>query len=228
MSMMGQFREITPSLLGWLKDQPSLTESVLHADLVGDPNLSDFDTVIQALPPKYREMMKASLETMSPDQRAKMEAYAASAAPALREIGADLRERTKDQQLPQEGLGEQISLEKAWHGLHFLLCGSAEPLPGEFGQAVLGGVEIGEDLGYGPARYLEPDNVRRIANALDSITVEELKKRYDPVVMEEADIYPGGWTDLENLDWLMEAFHDLITYYKSVAERGNAILLYLV
>ena len=64
------------------------------------------------------------------------------------------REAARHRAPPAPGTpGHSVSLDKAWHGLHYLLCGALEPAPGPLGQAVFGGTEIGEDPGYGPARY---------------------------------------------------------------------------
>src|SRR5262249_38852831 len=69
--------------------------------------------------------------------------------------------------------GHSVSIDKAWHGLHYLLCGAPEPAPGPLGQAVFGGTEIGEDQGYGPARYFTPAQVAEIATALRSPSLEQ-------------------------------------------------------
>ena len=57
-------------------------------------------------------------------------------------------------------------IEKAWHGVHYLLCGRAVPGTGLASQAVMGGTDVGDDLGYGPARYFTPDQVAAMAREL--------------------------------------------------------------
>lgn len=49
-----------------------------------------------------------------------------------------------------------LRLEKSWHVLHYVLSGSAEVVTSPLSQALLGGREVGNDVGYGPARILEP------------------------------------------------------------------------
>ena len=64
------------------------------------------------------------------------------------------REAARRRAPPAPGTpGHSVSLDKAWHGLHYLLCGKLEPAPGPLGQAVFGGSEIGENRGYGSERY---------------------------------------------------------------------------
>jgi hypothetical protein len=227
MSMMGEFREITPALLRRLKREPSLTRAVVLADIVDDPARSDFDTLLQAMPPAQRDAMRTLLDSMPPEKRAQMEAQAAGASAALRGVAKEVHGDGPGQRIPPEDLGERISIDKAWHGLHFLLTGSAEPTSGDESQVVMGGAEIGEDGGYGPARYLEAEDVLRVAAVLQALTPDELRLRYDASAMEEISIYPGGWDDEENLEWLLEAFSELSAFYKGTAARGNAVLLYL-
>jgi hypothetical protein len=227
MSMMGDFREVTPGLLARLKADPSLTEAVVLADYGSSPAASDMEVLLNAMPPKQREMMKAALDAMTPEQRSSMEITASRAASALRGVAEEVRARAKGEGVAAGELGERVSLDKAWHGLHYLLSGSVEPTPEPLGQVVLGGTEIGGDHGYGPARYLEPAQVREIAAALAAIDRGEMSSRFDPKAMDAAGVYPGQWHEEGNLDWLLEALDDLTAFYESVAARGNAVLLCL-
>src|SRR5262249_52878748 len=89
-----------------------------------------------------------------------------------------------------------LAIGKGRQGLHCLLTGDAESTDGEVGAVILGGAEIGEDVGYGPARYLEPAEVAALSAALSRDGVEdEVAARYDPARMTELSIYPFGWED---------------------------------
>ena len=91
-----------------------------------------------------------------------------------------------------------VDVDKAWHCLHFLLTGTAwegEP-PLDF--VVRGGTEVGEDLGYGPARAFRSAELRAIGDALDKLEHRDLVSRFDATKMDESDIYPsGGWQDVD-------------------------------
>ena len=92
----------------------------------------------------------------------------------------------------------------------------------------VGGTEIGADRGYGPARYLTPEEVREVADALSKITAEQLLERFDPGTMDRLEVYPGDWEgEPENREWLADAFSEVSAFYSGVAARGNAVLLYL-
>ena len=53
---------------------------------------------------------------------------------------------------------------------------------------MFGGEAVGEDLGYGPARLMEPDLLKEVAALLASVTPETLEAAYDPTAMTAEDI----------------------------------------
>jgi hypothetical protein len=122
-----------------------------------------------------------------------------------------------------------LSLEKAWHGVHYLLCGRVGSEPGPPGQVVLGGTEIGEDeFGYGPARYFHRDEVAEIAAELGRDGLEdELDDRFDPVRMTALAVYPGRWQD-EDRKWLFDGFRELRGFFVDAAGRGAVVVTCLV
>lgn len=125
----------------------------------------------------------------------------------------------------------RISLEKAWHGVHYLLCGEVE-LPSHatlVQQVVAGGIELGEDFsGYGPARYFTADQVAEMARELARAELEaEVRRRYDPAAMLRLEIYPGGWTPSE-LDWLLDEFVKLREFFAAASARHSAIFTCIV
>src|SRR5258707_9202627 len=94
----------------------------------------------------------------------------------------------------EAGERERVVLNKAWHAIHFALTGSrlggAEPL----NFLVSEGTPVGEvDVGFGPARVLTSDQVRRIADALASIEPDDVAARVDLKKLDEEVIYPGNW-----------------------------------
>ncbi|WP_247663876.1 YfbM family protein [Micromonospora sp. U21] len=120
----------------------------------------------------------------------------------------------------------ELDLDKSWHGIHYLLTGTAWQIGEGTGAAVLGGDEIGQDGGYGPPRLLDPDTVRAIATALDALDVETLSAHFDPDAMAAADIYPAIWTNgTDDFDYLMSHFTELRRFYHAAALNGQAVLL---
>ncbi len=89
---------------------------------------------------------------------------------------------------------EALSLQKSWHGLHYIL--PADPAHGDppLNLPLAGGAEVGdEDVGYGPARIFDPTSVANIDNALTKFSETDLDARFDPAAMEVAQIYPNIW-----------------------------------
>jgi hypothetical protein len=125
-----------------------------------------------------------------------------------------------------------IDVDKAWHGIHFLLTGSA--WEGEFPLSFLvrGGAEVGdEDVGYGPARGFDSAQVRAIAKALAPIDGEALGDRFDPAAMTRAEIYPEIWDrDSEEddiVEYLVDSYETLRDFVTAAAEAGEALLVWV-
>jgi hypothetical protein len=122
-----------------------------------------------------------------------------------------------------------MDLDKAWHGLHYLLTG--DPTGGErpLSLAILDGAEVGPELDYGPARYLTADEVKTVAQALAVLTPEALAQRYDPRDMEEKDVYPAIWAEEgdEGLEYLLMFYSTLQQFYTDAAARGDVVIHWL-
>lgn len=90
---------------------------------------------------------------------------------------------------------------KLWHGLHLLFAESAwEPTPG-LGELFMGGTEVGEDLGYGPARYHSPASVKRFDDELRTLTDDALRERFSPEAFADANAYPQIWDESKEDLW---------------------------
>ena len=127
--------------------------------------------------------------------------------------------------------GDEIDIEKAWHGLHFMFTGTAweGTLPAAF--LLTGGREIGRiDVGYGPARAFRPDDVRPVATYLAGLSDAELRARYDPSRMTELKIYPEIWDpgdDDEQIEYLVDAFERLRAFVVPTVDAGEGLIIYL-
>jgi hypothetical protein len=121
----------------------------------------------------------------------------------------------------------ELDLGKSWHALHYLLTGTAwDTGAGAAGAAILGGDEIGNDGGYGPARVLDPDLVRTVAAALDAVDPETLNARFDADAMAAAQIYPNIWTrGATAVNDFSADFAELRRFYRAAADNGQAVLL---
>ncbi len=122
-----------------------------------------------------------------------------------------------------DGEGPVADLDKAWHGLHFLLAGTAEAGNPPLDFLVVGGEEIGDvDVGYGPARGLRPRLVTEIAETLAALSDAELSARYDGSVMTAQEIYPDIWArDAEANDARSYLLENLTVLRHAVSEAAN-------
>lgn len=96
----------------------------------------------------------------------------------------------------ETGAGELLTqdLDKAWHGIHYLLTGSDWEGEAPFDFIVRGGAKIGDiDVGYGPARAFTATETAAIESALADWNEQTLRDRYNPEEMLRLDIYPRIW-----------------------------------
>lgn len=142
-------------------------------------------------------------------------------------------EEIEDYLYPDDGESEPpnyVDVDKAWHGIHYLLTGVPDGGQGTLALAVLGGSEVGGDVGYGPARFLSPAQVKEVAAALEALAESDVRSRFRPKEMEAADIYPEViWVrdGEEALDYVIENFRTLVDFYKQAAARGDGAIAWL-
>lgn len=124
---------------------------------------------------------------------------------------------------------DNIDVDKAWHGIHYLLAGDVWGGKFPLANAVLGGTEIGDDVGYGPARYLTADEVKAVADALMEITPDVLRSKYVASALAKNEIYPEIWDDPADdaVGYLTSWYEILRDYYIEAAAKGNAMLKYV-
>ena len=249
MSMMGRFVQVSPDRMKEIIDDPSGVEELFASDQAAQamPKLMGalqgqlqrltpkmFATSMAAMPPEVRDRLAQSLKGvgLDPDALARGEggdALAKLMAQRMQEV----RMRFPGQppasagSAKASGKGASLSIEKAWHGVHYLLCGKVEPGTDLASQAVMGGTEVGEDLGYGPARYFEADEVAAIARELSRPNLEaEMMARWNPAQMEQLGIYPAGFKP-DDQQWLMNAFRDLKKFYDDASAANLSVVMCL-
>jgi hypothetical protein len=241
--MLARFLQISPALLAELSEDPDRVGELFRPEL--PPPRAQIllsDEVRQQALRRAPQALAASVAGMDPRVRAMLEERLKKLGTSLEELqsgrGTDalLKLMTRGREIlgasrartgsPLSAKGADLSVDKAWHGIHYLLCGQAEPARSALSQAVLGGAEIGDDdSGYGPARIFTVRQVADISRELSRADLEtEMKARFDPKAMNGAEIYPGGWETAGALDWLVEEFHHLRDFYADTSARRFAIV----
>lgn len=124
----------------------------------------------------------------------------------------------------------QYDIDKAWHGIHFLLTGSASEGDAPLNFMVKGGHEAdGCDIGYGPGRMFTSEQVKQIDEALQGISKEEFESRYDPAKMMAEEIYPAIWDRPKEEDdaivYISENFVGLKDYIHRACELNMGMIV---
>lgn len=148
----------------------------------------------------------------------------------------------------QERIPGLLELDKAWDALDAILGEDEDPL---LGDAVLArtGSPFGSDMSFGPARLLEPDRVKAIAEALEKLPGELVEDRY---ALLGARTTHGGYgpkvrspgpteyaeeleaLDLEQDDEVAEReeltarLERITAFYREAAQRGDAVIAIVV
>ncbi len=242
MSMNAWFVQVSLELLNELMRDPAPVPDLFEAPgpSAALGSIGSNPQMQQRLQAKGPQLLESALAGLKPDQREPIarrlaalgvstEAFEAGTGGAA--LGKLMAERVRSQQQSARpaGAGASITLGKSWQGVHFLLCGEAEPGAAILSQAVMGGIEVGEDeYGYGPARYLTPDKTVEIARELGGASLEsEMEARFDPARMTAAGIYPAQWQKAD-LDWLLESFRELREFFAAASQNRLAVISCIV
>lgn len=126
---------------------------------------------------------------------------------------------------------EEIDLDKAWQGIHFLLTGT--DYEGNMPEASLfAGKTIGDiEIGYGAAMSLDIKQVQAFDKHLQGLDINALKEKYNPEAMKKLELYPDIFVSVEEnpepLEYLMEYFNILKDFVHKTALEKSALILYL-
>jgi hypothetical protein len=131
--------------------------------------------------------------------------------------------------LHEEHATDIIDVDKAWHGIHFVLTGTQYGGEQPLANVVFGAEPISEEeVGYSPALGTSSDHVKSIAEALGQLTENDFRARFDAAALEAADIYPQIWDEGdEALDYLASYFVELKAFYASAAQDGKAVITFI-
>jgi hypothetical protein len=130
---------------------------------------------------------------------------------------------------PGEGdLGDAGYLDKAWHGIHFLLTGTAWKGDPPLNFLLVGGRRV-ED--FETAHTFTAAETQGIAAALARVDDAELRRRFAPEEMMRLEIYPEIWdrdpANEDPLGYLLEMVAVLRQGLGLVVGRGHGLLLTL-
>src|SRR5262245_15364829 len=141
MSMLATFVQVDPSEL----EDPAQLENLFLPEL---PAAFDPARLREAILQRGPQLLAGAMD-VHPQLREQIEGAVGRWQEALRRgDGGEAVFALMQQRLGRRTGGarhETLSLDKAWHGVHYALSGTVEPGDSLASQAVLGGTEIGED-----------------------------------------------------------------------------------
>jgi hypothetical protein len=126
-----------------------------------------------------------------------------------------------------------MDVDKSWEGIFYLLNGQALATSDEaappLSWTLLAPQEIdpNQDLGYGPATYTTIDQTREVSAALNGISADELKAKYDGKIMNELGIYPEVWDNNESLEYLIDNYTSLKDFYYHAVKDSQAVIIFI-
>lgn len=120
--------------------------------------------------------------------------------------------------------GRAIDLDKQWHGVHFMLTGSAGATNSPLSLIIGGFEEVGPDNGYGAAWFVPKASIAKFDRALAIVTDEQLAAQYDPAAMVDEQVYLADMFQEEGaeaLQFLLEDIARLRTFVAEAAASGD-------
>lgn len=125
-----------------------------------------------------------------------------------------------------------IDIGETWHGLQYLMTGTAWEGQAPLDFLVRGGEDVGDiPSDEGTARVFTPEQVKGLAKALQALSASTLAGRYDAATMQAEDIYPGIWEepppDLDPKEELLSYFEELKKFMAAAAKRGHGLLVFI-
>ena len=229
MSILAEFVAVSPDELAAFVDDPESVMSLFLPAASGSFDSLVSPAALERLAAMTPDVIARAQPGLSERDRDELAARMATMVSALRSQASRSTIVASLGTTPRSGAGERrrLSLDKAWHGAHYLLSGEVEDVPDGADAAVLGGTEFGEDDGYGPPRYFTVPETANLAAALEDVANDgDMAARYDANRMNELGIYPGGW-DVDGRGWLLDAIRDLRLFYADAAARGAAVVTLL-
>lgn len=132
----------------------------------------------------------------------------------------------------EEHQDDLVSIDKAWHAIHYILTGEVWEIPENniLAQLILGGEPVNdEDMGYGPVRLIPKETVSRLSDAMDEWDMERFQAKFDIKDMIENEIYPVMSDEDEELffQYVWEYFEALKQFFRETAEKGLHMLTFL-
>jgi hypothetical protein len=126
-----------------------------------------------------------------------------------------------------------LDIGRSWEGISFLLTGygieniedAAPPLSWLIIPENI--IDKNQNIGYGPANYLLPEQVKDLNQELQKISDDDLRNRFDGKGMNKKGIYPEIWEEEDALGFLLEHFVEIKDFYEKAAKENHAVINFI-
>jgi len=241
MSMIAKFVQVEPAELAKIQAEPSLAEGLFSESAMIPPAFLEMSKKMEErVRTAGPQMFAAALQNLDPRIRQRLEERIGGTAQSfaggkggevLLKMMQERRARAVEASKMSDEGHATLSLDKEWHGVHYLLCGKVEPDDSLLSKAVLGGSILGEDdegfSGYGAARFFTPQEVSELNRALsDSEVEDQASARFNAPEMTRLKIYPG-WRSTDR-EQVIDALRRLRAFYAEAASKGRGVVACLV
>lgn len=125
-----------------------------------------------------------------------------------------------------------ISIDKAWHAIHFTLTGC--PFGGEddniFSKLVMSGNVFMEIDGEPPAMLITANDVKKLSEAMDSLEEQQFREKFNISEMLENNIYPvmDDENEEEFFDYVWANLIELKKFIEEAANERQAVIFYIM
>ena len=139
----------------------------------------------------------------------------------LSQIDDSIAERLVSGERPQYESASSLDIDKAWGGIHFLLCGSVDSgsQPERFIMSGYQLPEVSEHVAVHRASEVADFDV-----ALARVSDEELLGRMEFDEMNRLDVYPGDWGEADR-PYLAEYLLKLRRFISDTASADMALIV---
>ena len=128
--------------------------------------------------------------------------------------------------------GLVTDLDKAWHGIHYLLTRTAWAGEPPLNALIAGGAAFDDSEGEWegtPPRCVSASQTQQFADSLGALSNDSLASRFDSAEMTRLDIYPAIWdrdpAEDDTLGYVLEYLDVLRTFTDGCVDRGHGMLL---
>ena len=123
---------------------------------------------------------------------------------------------------------DTLTLDKAWHGIHYLLTGSVWEGDAPLDFLLHGGEPLAEEEDDPVPRLLDPNELRQTDAALAQVDADMLRRRYDPHAMRQQGVYPDIWDEGEAaLTYCLQHVELLKAFVARTARQDRSMVIFI-